>query len=738
MHPGVKEKVRNNREGVFYSLLLLIGIIVIAIISHLSSTSSTPSQAESLPFWDGLVHNFATFVGFIREHVVSQFGLLLLQIIVILISARLIAWLFSKIGQPSVVGEILAGIILGPSIFGLLYPQGFNFIFPSESLYNISLLSQFGLILFMFVIGMELDLGEIKKNLKKSFIISHAGIVIPFVFGSIVALFLYDNYAGENSSLLPFSLFVGISLSVTAFPVLARVIQERGLMQSHLGILSMASAANGDITAWCAVAIIVAIAQAGSGLSALFTVLFALIYMAFMFMVIRPSFKVIGEVYNTKETANKGIIALVFLTLLISSYITEILGLHALFGAFIAGVVMPDDLRFRHVLTEKVEDVSLTLFLPLFFVSSGLQTQIGLLNTTTHWLITLIITAVAIIGKVGGTYVACRVVGEEKRDSLYMGVLMNTRGLMELVILNMGYQFGILSPVIYAMLVIMTLVTTFMTTPTLRLIDRLWSPIKSITTGIFRVLFSFGRSNTGLVMLNVVQTFFVHRKSDLEVIGMHMTVGEKAGVSDAQLFKNKNFAPIQKYSDKLSINVSERYEVTENATSSIIRATHDTMSDLLLVGASLDLSSLPEDIALSKRHKDFKSRFGFPLTKASALFNFAQFFKDKTEAFVNNAYASVGVVIDRGLSAPAKSILMVQDTNNESYTKLLTFLTNDIDNTQEISGITPDELKAYPIEKLSESDLFILPYELWKLIVQDTPEVITKIPTTLLLHSRMK
>ena len=734
----VKEKIRNNREGIFYTLLLLVGVIVVVIISQISRSASVPSQVESLPLWEGLGHNFITFLGFVKEHVVSQFGLLLLQIIVILLFARLIAWLFAKIGQPSVVGEILAGIILGPSIFGLLFPQGFNFIFPTESLYNISLLSQFGLILFMFVIGMELDLGEIKKNLKKSFIISHAGIVIPFILGAIVALFLFKDYAGEHSSLLPFSLFVGISLSVTAFPVLARVIQERGLMQSHLGILSMASAANGDITAWCAVAIIVAIAQAGSGLSALFTVIFALVYMAFMFMVIRPSFKVIGEVYNTKETANKGIIALVFLTLLISSYITEILGLHALFGAFIAGVVMPDDLRFRHVLTEKVEDVSLALFLPLFFVSSGLQTQIGLLNTTTHWVITLIITIVAIVGKVGGTYVACRVVGEDKRDSLYMGVLMNTRGLMELVILNMGYQFGILSPVIYAMLVIMTLVTTFMTTPTLRLIDKLWSPIKSIASGIFRILFSFGRSNTGLVMLNVVQTFFAQRKEDLEVIGMHMTVGEKTGVSDAQLFKDKNFSPIQKYSDKLSINVSEKYEMTENATTSIVRATHDTLSDLLLVGASLDLSQLPEDIELSKKHKDFKSRFGFPLSRASALFNFAQFFKDKTEAFVNNAYSSVGVVIDRGLTAPAESLLLVKDSNDTAYDKLLTFLTKDIQTSPKTELISPDELSDYPIEKLTEFDLFVLPYDLWRHIVQNTPEVIRQIPTTLLLHSRMQ
>lgn len=729
-----------KRELIFYLLLLLMGVGVIVLISFFAGNTSNlaTSSSSSAGFWDSAVANFSTFVGFVKGHILSQFGLLLLQIIVILLFARLIAWLFVKMGQPSVIGEIIAGIILGPSVFGLLYSDGFNFLFPRESLPNISLLSQFGLILFMFVIGMELDLGEIKKNLKKSFIISHSGIVIPFVLGAILAVFLYEQYAGEDSEMLPFALFIGISMSVTAFPVLARIVQERGQMQTHLGILSMASAANGDITAWCAVAIIVAIAQAGSAISALFTVLFAVLYMAFMFFVIRPAFRVVGEVYNTRETANKGIIAMIFLTLLISSYLTEILGLHALFGAFMAGVVMPDDIKFRHVLTEKVEDVSLALFLPLFFVSSGLQTEVGLLNTSTHWVITGIITLVAIIGKVGGTYVACRVVGEGKRDSLYMGILMNTRGLMELIILNMGYQLGILSPVVYAMLVIMTLFTTFMTTPSLKLVDKFWPLVREAISDAFKVLFSFGRSSTGIVMLNIIQTFFAHRKDEIEVTGMHMTVGEKAGISDARLFRATNFAPIQELADKLSIQITERYEMTENAVSSIVRASADTKSNLLLVGASLDMSNLPEDIELNKKHEDFKSRFGISFSRASAIFSIAQFFKDKTEVFVQNASSSVGVVIDRGLSSPAKTLLTIKDESNSKYSKLLDFLTQDSSTDLLIRSIdSKDLINSYP-NHLSEYDLLILPYYLWKDIVQNNPEIITQIPTTLLLHSKME
>ena len=366
----------------------------------------------------------------------------------ILIFARFVAWLFTKMGQPSVIGEILAGIILGPSVVGWLWPEGFNFLFPQESLHNISLLSQFGLILFMFVIGMELNLEEIKKQLRQSFVIAHSGIVAPFILGAILAVFLYEEYSGADATVLTFALFVGITLSVTAFPVLARIIQEQGKMQSHLGILSMASAANGDITAWCLLAVIMAIAQAGSALSALFTILFAGVYMAIMFGVVRPLFAMIGATYQTKEVAGKGVVALSFTLLLISAYVTEVLGLHALFGAFIAGVVMPDNLNFRHMLTEKIEDVALAIFLPLFFVSSGLSTEIGLLNTATHWWITGLITLVAITGKIGGTYSACRVVGETPHDSLYFGILMNTRGLMAVSYTHLSLAVRVLKSIL--------------------------------------------------------------------------------------------------------------------------------------------------------------------------------------------------------------------------------------------------------------------------------------------------
>lgn len=720
---------QNKKDIIYYAAILLVGLISIVILSIIPDSHAT-SPANGSGSIGGA---FGIFLEIFKGHIVSPFGLLLLQVIVILIFARLVAWLFTKIGQPSVIGEILAGIILGPSVLGWLVPSTFQFLFPEESLYNIKLLSQFGLILFMFVIGMELDLDEIKKQLRKSFVIAHSGIVAPFVLGASIAVLLYQTYGGAQSTILTFALFVGISLSVTAFPVLARIIQEQGKMKSHIGVLSMASAANGDITAWCLLAVIVAIAQAGSPLSALFTVLFALVYMLVMFMVVRPAFAIIGSAYNTNEVAGKGIIAIAFVVLLISAYITEILGLHALFGAFIAGVVMPANLSFRHMLTEKVEDVSLAIFLPLFFVSSGLSTQIGLLNTPTHLWITLGITLVAVIGKVGGTYVACRVVGEHKRDSLYMGILMNTRGLMELVILSMGLQLEIISPVMYAMLVIMTIVTTFMTTPLLHLVDTLW-PVKlaqSIKEG-FHILFSFGRSRTGLTMMRILESFFPKMDKGINLVGLHLTVGTDTSRSDAEVYRAESFAPIQAHADEEGYAVEEYYEVTDNPFEAIVSATVKKQSDLLLVGASLELSTSPEDMEVKAKRDRFISRFGQTFASATELFNVHNLFKDKTDDFVNITNCSIGVVIDRGLDEPAKSIAVLSDRRESGFVTL----------TNQLITVSRAEIFHYYLPDMArgdfsfvEQDLLVMPYPLWLSLKTDYPELVDLVPTTLLVQT---
>ena len=377
---------KGTKSITFYILMLLIfGSLMYFIVKEgesiqvhttVQTLNTTPQNMGEgfLLFWDSVTH-----------HIHSPIGILLLQIIAILIVCRIFGWLFLKIGQPTVIGEIVAGIVLGPSVLGNLLPDVSAFLFPPESLWNITILSQFGLILFMFAIGMELDISEVRKKLKETILISHTCTIVPFFCGMLTAYFVYESYANKETPFISFALFIGIAMSITAFPVLARIIQEKGLTKTHLGTISLASAANGDITAWCLLAVVIAIAQAGSMLSAIYNIVFSFIYISFMFFAVRPFLRMVGHIYHNKEVIDKGLVAFMFLLLIISSYFTEMLGLHALFGAFIAGVVMPSNVKFRKIMTEKVEDVSLALFLPLFFVSTGLRTEIGLLNTPKLW-----------------------------------------------------------------------------------------------------------------------------------------------------------------------------------------------------------------------------------------------------------------------------------------------------------------------------------------------------------------
>ena len=398
-------------------------------------------------------------------------ALLLAQIVIIILVARLFGWICAKIGQPSVIGEILAGIVLGPSLAGMYFPGFSAALFPVKSLGNLQFLSQIGLILFMFIIGMELDLKVLKNRVHEAVVISHASIIIPFALGIGLSYYIYQSVAPQGIQFLSFGLFTGIAMSITAFPVLARIVQERGINKTRLGTIAITCAAADDITGWCILAAVIAIAKAGSFVSALYTIAMAAVYVLLMIKIVRPFLKRVGDLHNTRENLSKPIVAIFFITLIISSYITEVIGIHALFGAFMAGVIMPANVKFRNIFIEKVEDVALVLLLPLFFVFTGLRTQIGLLNEVYLWKITGLIIIVAVAGKFIGSALAAKFVGQNWKDSLTIGALMNTRGLMELIVLNIAYDLGILTPQIFTMMVIMALVTTFMTGPALDFIN---------------------------------------------------------------------------------------------------------------------------------------------------------------------------------------------------------------------------------------------------------------------------
>lgn len=396
---------------------------------------------------------------------------LLMQMLVVLGVAKLIGYLFQRIGQQAVMGEILAGIVLGPSLFGWLMPEGFQFLFPASSLSNLHLLSQIGLVLFMFVIGMELDTGILKSRATEALVVSHVSIVFPYFLGVTIAYFLYAEFAPANTPFIAYALFMGIAMSITAFPVLARILKERKMTQTPVGAMAIICAAIGDATGWCILAVVIAIAKAGDVSGALITLALTFCYVAFMFFVVRPLLKRGSEKFFSKGKLENAYIAFVFLTLLFSSFMAETIGIHALFGAFIAGAVMPANFSLRNLFAERMEDVSVMLLLPLFFAFTGLKTQIGLLNTPWLWTVCALIISLAIVGKFVGSAISAKLVGQSWKDSLSIGALMNTRGLMELIVLNIGYDLGILKPEIFTMLVFMALATTFMTSPALNLIE---------------------------------------------------------------------------------------------------------------------------------------------------------------------------------------------------------------------------------------------------------------------------
>ena len=414
-------------------------------------------------FWQSVSSAFA--------HPIAIF---ILQLITIIVAAQLCGYLIKKLGQPAVMGEILAGIILGPSLLGSAFPAYLNFIFPPGSLSNLQMLSQVGLILFMFVIGMELDLSVIKKKARSAVFISNVSIAVPFTLGILLSLYLYKDYCPPGIPKYAFALFTGISMSITAFPVLARIIREKNLSNTRMGNVSIIAAAFGDIAGWCILAVVIAIAKAGSIGTSLYTLLAAIVYVVIMLFAVRPMLKKMSANKSHNEEVKRSTIAIIFIVLLLSSLCAEIIGIHALFGAFMAGVIMPLEWNFRQLIINKIEDIALVMLLPLFFVFTGLRTHIGLLNDSTLWMVCLLITLVAIVGKFGGSAIAARIAGESMHDSLAIGALMNTRGLMELIILNIGYDLGILSPQIFAMMVVMALVTTFMTSPILNLLERIY------------------------------------------------------------------------------------------------------------------------------------------------------------------------------------------------------------------------------------------------------------------------
>lgn len=457
-----------NAQLRFYLLTTVIGVGgSLAILKYGSSLQDPALVAPA-----AVATTTASASAMLMENLRHPLGILLLQLIVVITAAKLLGWLFQQMKQPAVMGEMLAGILLGPSLLGATLPEVKDFLFPVESLGPLKLLSQIGVILFMFFIGLELDLSSMRQRARAAVLVSHVSIVAPFALGCALALGIYSTLAPAGVQFTPFALFMGIAMSITAFPVLARIIRERGLNGTPLGMIAIACAAVDDVTAWCILAFVVALAKANGFGSAALTITLTIAFIGIMVLLVRPRIEAFSHREIQSDGMRNGVVVGVLVFACVAALCTEAIGIHALFGSFLAGAIMPSEARLSQLLRERVETFAGAFLLPLFFAFTGLRTQIGMLDSATDWLLCAGIIAVAIAGKFGGSMLAARVCGLSWHDSTALGALMNTRGLMELIVLNIGYDLGILSPRIFAMMVVMAMVTTLMTGPVLSLLAR--------------------------------------------------------------------------------------------------------------------------------------------------------------------------------------------------------------------------------------------------------------------------
>lgn len=757
--------MRNLRNLLFY--IITIGGFAAIIFGVILSGKPLESGKVTTFKPEATASTWQQFTETYYHNLTHPLAILLLQIVTIIIVARIFGFFCKKIGQPTVIGEIVAGIFLGPSFIGMYFPDFSHFVFPDKSMDNLKFLSQIGLILFMFVVGMELELKTLKNKANDAIVISHASIIFPFTLGVGLAYLIYSEFAPANVNFLSFALFIGISMSITAFPVLARIVQERGLSKTRLGNIVITCAAADDITAWCILAAVIAIVKAGSVLSAIYIIIMAIAYVFIMIKLVQPFLKRLGDKHSNKESLSKPVVAIFFITLLISSFATEVIGIHALFGAFLAGVIMPSNMNFRTIFIEKIEDVSVLLLLPLFFVFTGLRTQIGLLNDWHLWLIALLIIAVAVTGKFLGSALAAKFVGQSWRDSLIIGALMNTRGLMELIVLNIGYDLGVLSDEIFAMLVIMALITTFMTGPMLDLINWLIPEKKSdeelsdkqeLSTK-YSILLSFGSPERGRTLLRLANSFIRKSPENANITALHVSLSNDLNQFNAEQYERESFAPITEESQKLNMPVVTLFKPTVDIDKEITDTSNAGNFDLLLIGIG---SSVFEGSLLG-RILGFTTKLINPerlyetITGKEPLFE-NTVFDERTRQLIKNAKLPVGIVIDKDLEKVENvflPIFSIHDSFLLVYAQKLIHHSNARVTIIDSSGIvkTHPELKESirMIEQvapnhislqteprldkdfMNQQDLMLISHDSWRKAVETQSLWLTNTPSVLIL-----
>jgi Kef-type K+ transport system membrane component KefB len=449
--------------------LALSNVALIPLDVATAAPSSTPGKARLITA-SGLTPSGEEFTATEQTSFEGLVGSFFIAVAIVMLLARLFGIAAERIRQPRVMGEVVAGLILGPSVLGAISPQLQGKLFPSNILPAFGIAAYLGLIFFMFLIGLEADSSQLKGRLVRAMVISNTSVALPMLLGIAVALPLYEVLA-PATKFAAFALFLGVAMSITAFPVLARILAERRMLQRPLGALILTCASIDDVVAWFLIALATAVAAHGAFGSVARTVALAVAFCLVMAFVVRPLLARVSDAFDESGRVPQGWVAIIFAGVLLSAWVTEIIGIAVIFGGFVMGMVMPRNAGLTEDVTRRVEDFVVTLLLPMFFAYTGLQLNLGLLDRPVLWAITLALVAVAIAGKLVGATLAARVTGVGWRESTIIGTLMNTRGLTELIVLNLALQAGVISAAVFSMMVLMALITTFMTAPVLRLLD---------------------------------------------------------------------------------------------------------------------------------------------------------------------------------------------------------------------------------------------------------------------------
>ena len=455
--------MRASRAGLWsaaaYATMVLGAVALFLIVRSYGETLQAPARAQS-----------AVEIAVASAAAPNALYHVLLALAAVIVVGRLLGKLFVMIGQPPVIGEVLGGIALGPSLLGRIAPDVSTYILPASVAPFLNLVAQLGIILYMFLVGLDLNAGLLRGRARAT--TSHASIVAPFILGSILALYLYPRLSTSDVAFTSFALFMGVAMSITAFPVLARILTDRDMSRTELGVIALTCAAADDVTAWCLLAFVIGVVHArveGALMVAIMTVGF----IGVMFLVVRPIVvRIVARAgsRSADRPPTHEAIALALVGLLLSALTTEQIGVHAIFGAFLFGAMIPHDSGLARALIQKLQDLVTILLLPAFFAFTGMRTEIGLVSGLSQWLLCGLIIFVATAGKFGGTLAAARLMGMEWRQAASLGILMNTRGLMELIVLNIGLDLGVISPALFTMMVLMALATTIATTPVLELV----------------------------------------------------------------------------------------------------------------------------------------------------------------------------------------------------------------------------------------------------------------------------